>query len=260
MKNPLTVAVSSCPTNRLPLLLACLLVLPCPAAQPAANLRGDIARLGACGDLARTMVLKQRILGAIQMEVLRRTAPDPVTVEEQDLQIQACPPQVDSEFVIKQAEYDAARNVTVFYVASSQSGNIPPLMVTVNKQRSMRVMVAKRDLRSGQAVSRNDFVEVTQSSGNLLVPSAWLWAGLAKPVLTDPATKPALKSRPNSASLVKVGMPCVLFLRGRNFKGTMTVVPLESGRLGDEVRVREPGTQNILRATVTSVNQLEEIF
>lgn len=260
MKTPLIVAVSSCPTNRLPLLLACLLVLPCRAAQPAANLRGDIAGLGACGDPARTMVLKQRILGAIQVEVLRRTAPDPVTVGEQDLQIQACPRQADSEFVIKRAEYDVARDVTVFYLASSQSGNIPPLMVTVNKQRSMRVMVPKRDLRSGQAVSRNDFVEVTQSSGNLLAPAAWLWGGLADPFPTDPATKPASKSRPNSALLVKVGMPSVLFLKGKNFKGGMTVVPLESGRLGDEVRVRDPGTQNILRATVTSINQLEQNF
>jgi len=55
-------------------------------------------------------------------------------------------------------------------------------------------------------------------------------------------------------------MPSVLFLTGKNFKGRMTVVPLESGRLGDEVRVRDLGTQNILRATVTNTNQLEEIF
>jgi flagella basal body P-ring formation protein FlgA len=202
------------------------------------------------------MVLKQRILGAIQMEVLRRTAPDPVTVEEQDLQIQACPPKVDSEFVIKQAEYDAARDVTVFYLASSQSGNIPPLIVTVNKQRSVRVMVAKRDVRSGQAVSMSDFVEATRSSGNLLLPSAWLQATAR----SDSATKPASKLNPISPLLVKVGMPSELVLSGRNFKGAMTVIPLESGKLGDEVRVRDPGTQNILRATVTNINQLEQIF
>jgi flagella basal body P-ring formation protein FlgA len=205
-------------------------------------------------------VLKQRILGPIREEVLRRTSPEPVTVEEQDLQIQVCPRQVDSEFVIKRAEYDTARDVTVFYLADSEKGTIPPLIVTVNKQRSLRVMVAKRDLRSGQAISMNDFAEATHSTGNLLVSGAELGAALQNPPRTDPVTNRASKSRSNAALLVKLGMPAVLFVRGKNFEGRMTVVPLESGRLGDEVRVRDPGTQNILRATVTNVNQLEDIY
>ena len=260
MKTPLMMAMPSFPSNRLLPLLACLLVLPCPAAQPAANVMGDFTPIGACDDPARTTALKQRILAAIRQEVLRRTSPDLVTVEEQDLQIQACPHQVDSDFVIKEAVYDAARDVTVFYLTSSQRENIPPLIVTVHKQRSIRVMVAKRDLRSGQAVSMNDLDEITQSSGNLLEPAARLLTGLPDPGRTDAATKPASKCRPNSALLVRVGIPSVLFVRGRNFKGRMTVVPLDSGRLGDEIRVRDPGTQNTLRATVTSTNQLEEIF
>jgi flagella basal body P-ring formation protein FlgA len=254
------VAMPNCSTNRLLPVLACLLVLPCPAAQPATSPSGDFTTLGACGDLVRSLILKQRILGAIQEEVSRRTSPDTVTIEEQDLQIQACPRQVDTEFVIKRAEYDAARDVTVFYLASAQQGNIPPLIVTVNKQRSVRVMVAKRDVHSGQIASMNDFVEATRSSGNLLLNAAGLSAAVPNPVRTDPVTRPALKTKPNSALLVKVGMPSELVLRGKNFTGGMTVIPLDSGRLGDEVRVRDPATQNILRATVTNINRLEEIF
>lgn len=260
MNTPCTVAALSRPTNRLLLLLACLLSLPCASAQPASSLPGDFADMGACGDPARMMGLKQRILGAIREEVRRRTSPNPVTIEEQDLRIQACPPAIDSEPVIKWAEYDAARDITVFHLAVSEKDNIPPLIVTVNKQRSIRVLVAKRDLRSGQAVSMNDFVAATQSSGNLLLPDADLLATSANPLRNDPTTKPASKINSNSPLLVKVGMPSELVLRGKNFRGSMTVVPLESGRLGDEVRVRDPGTHNVLRATVTNINQLEEIF
>ncbi len=257
-------AMLSRPTTRLLLLLACFLPLPCRAADPAPNLTGHLVGTSACGDAARSTALRHRVLGAIQQEVVRRTAPDAVTVEEQDLQIQACPPQgvVDSEFVIKEAEYDAARDITVFWLASLQRGNVlPPLIVTVHKQRSVTSMVTKHNLRSGQAVTMNDFVETTQSSGNVLVPAARLWGTVPDTVSTDPATKkPAVKANSNPVLLVKVGMPAELVVLGKNFKGSMTVIPLQSGGRGEELRVRDPGTRNILRARVTSTNQLEEIF
>lgn len=263
MKAPLLLATPGRPTNRLLLSLACLLTLTCQAAEPAANLTGNVADLGACGDAVRSLALQQRILGPIREEVLRRTAPDPVTVEERDLQIQACPQQsVDSEFVIKGAEYDAARDLTVFWLSSAQQGNIlPPLMVTVHKQRSIRVLVAKRELRNGQAVSMGDLVETTQASGNLLLPAAALQGTLPNPVRADSATKePASKTNPHSVPLVKVGMPAVLVTRGKNFRGSMTVIPLESGTRGQELRVRDPGTRQVLRATVANVNQLEKVY
>jgi len=264
LKRLLIVALSSRPANCFLLLLLCLLTLPCRAAEPAPNLTGRVVEKDACGDTARFTALKQRILGTIQQEVTRRTAPDVVIVEEQDLQIQACFPQGvgDSEFVIKGAEYDAARDTTVFWLASSQRGNVlPPLIVTVHKQRSVKTIVARRDLRNGQVVSMNDFVETTQSSGNVLVPAARLWGAVPIGAATDPATqKTATKANPSSALLVKVGMPSILVVRGKNFRGGMTVIPLESGRLGDQLQVRDPGTRSIVRATVTSTNQLEEIF
>ena len=230
----------------------------------AANLTRYVVGTRACGDGARSAALRQRMLGVIQQEVTRRTAPDTVMVEEQDLEIQACPQQglVDSEFVIKEAEYDAARDITVFWLASSQKGNVlPPLIVTVHTRRSMKMMVANRDLRSGQAVSKNDFVETTQSSGNILVPAARLWGTISNPTSTDQAAKkPTVKDNPTAVLLVKVGMPAELVVLGKNFRGSMTVIPLESGGRGEELRVRDPGTRNVLRARVTSINQLEEIF
>jgi len=257
----LSMALTDRLKNRLPLLLWCLVALPLQAAQPAGNLTSSFTDASACGDPARTVVLRQRILGTIRAEVLRRTSPEPVTVEESDLQIQACPPQkvYDSEFVIKRAEYDAVRDVTVFWLASSQASNIPPLIVTVHKQRSMRVLVAKRDLRNGQPVSIDDLVEVTQSSGNVLSPAAGL-AGTGPSQFRTEARRTAVKNQGGSVLLVKVGMPSELVISGKNFRGTMTVIPLESGGRGQELRVREPGTQRVLRARVTDANQLEQIF
>jgi flagella basal body P-ring formation protein FlgA len=263
VKAPLLLATPGRPTNRLLLSLACLLTLTCQAAEPAANVTGNAADLGACGDAVRSLVLKQKTLGTIREEVLRRTAPDPVTVEEQDLQIQACPDQTaDSEFVIKRTEYDAARDLTIFWLSSSQKGTVlPSLMVTVHKQRSIKVLVARHELHNGQAVSMDDLVETTQASGNLLLPAAALQGTLPNPVRADPATKePASKTNPHSILLVKVGMPSVLVTRGKNFRGSMTVIPLESGTRGQELRVRDPGTRQVLRATVANVNQLEKVY
>ena len=262
MKISLITALTDRTKSCLPLLLWCLVAMPSQAAQPAVNLTGNFTDAGACGDPARTAALKQRILAAVRAEVLRRTSPEAVTVEESDLQIQACPPQkfFDSDFVIKHAEYDAVRDVTIFLLAPLQANNIPPLVVAVHKQRSMRVFVVRHDLRSGQIVSMDDLAEVTQSSGNVLLPTARLWAGATNEARTEPVTKAASTADSHSPLLVKVGMPSELLLRGKNFRGSMTVIPLESGRLGDELRVRDPGTHNILRATVSNVDQLEQIF
>jgi len=161
------------------------------------------------------MVLKQRILGAIREEVRRRTSPDPVTIEEQDLQIQACPPAMDSELVIKRAEYDAVRDITVFYLAVSESGNIPPLIVTVNKQRSIRVLVAKRDVHSGQAVSMSDFVEATRSSGSVLLPAAELWAELMNSAAPSRRQNLAQSLSPILLCSSKLECPRCFSLRGR---------------------------------------------
>jgi flagella basal body P-ring formation protein FlgA len=245
------------------LFLAWLLVLPCHAAEPAAHPFGDVPGIRACGDSAGSMILRQGILTAIREEVLRRTSPDPVTIEENDLRLQACPPQgvFDSEFVITRAEYDAARDTTVFWLASSQKDNtLPSLIVTVHKQRSVKALMAKRDFRRGQWVSGDDLVEVDRSSGNVLLPDAELWKTVANPVRADASAKPVLKTNPDSVLLVKANVPSELVLLGKRFRGRMTVIPLESGRLGDEVRVRDPETRDILRATVTSRNQLEENF
>jgi hypothetical protein len=124
----------------------------------------------------------------------------------------------------------------------------------------MSELVARHDLRSGQIVSTDDLAQITQSSGNVLLPTARLWAKGTNEARTDQVTKAASTANSRSPLLVKVGMPSELVFRGKNFKGSMTVIPLESGRLGDELRVRDPGTKNILRATVSSVNQLEQIF
>ena len=264
MNTPNTLALLRRSTNRLLFLLVCFLPLSYGAAEPAANIPDVFASSRACGDAARSMAMNQRILEIIQKEVTRRTVPDTVTVERQDLEIQTCPAPgvLDSEFVIKAAEYDAARDVTVFWLASSQTKSVlPPLIVTVHKQRSVKVMVARHDVRSGQALSVNDFAEATQSSGNVLLPSAPLWTALANSVSTGQAVRgPAANVRPKPVLLVKTGIPSELLIVGRNFKGRMTVIPLQSGGQGDELRVREPGTRHIVRARVTSANQLEEIF
>ena len=262
MKISLIKAFARCLKNCLPLLLWCFVALPSQAAQPAVNLTGNLTAAGGCGDPARLAVLKQRILAAIRAEVLRRTSPEVVTVEESDLQIQACPAQTffDSDFVIRTAEYDAFRDVTVFLLAPLPANNVPPLIVAVHKQRSMSAFVARHDLRGGQIVSMDDLAQIAQSSGNVLLPTAKLWAPGTNEVRADQVTKAGSKANSHSPLLVKVGMPSELVFRGKNFKGSMTVIPLESGRLGDELRVRDPGTQNILRATVSNVNQVEQIF
>ena len=252
---------TGCSTTRALLLLCFLAALPSKAVQPGEALTANFAEGAICGDSVRAQVLKRKILETIRTEVLRRTSPETVTIEESDLLIQACPPLEisDSDFLIKHAEYDVIHDVTIFWLASSKAGSAPPLMVTVHTRRSVKRLVARRDLHNGQAVSVDDLAEVAQSSGDLLSPTA----GLGMATLSRGRTEAPPKAEKNirdSAWLVKVGMPSELRISGKNFRGTMTVIPLESGAQGQELRVREPGTQRIFRARVTSANQLDQIF
>lgn len=240
-----------------------LVTLPCRSAEPAANLTGT-PTTSSCGNTEVSKALRQTILGTIQDEVSRRTAPEPVTIEETDLQLQVCPQPglVDSRPVIKNAEYDASRDVTLFWLGSAmKDSKLPPLIVAVHKQRSAKVLIARHSVRGGQAVSMSDFVEVTQSSGNLLSPGAQLWgANTEAPLAQTSIRKPDSARLPKAPVLVKVGVPAELVLSGQNFRGRMMVIPTGSGRMGDELRVRDPGTRNILRARVAGANQLEAIF
>lgn len=237
----------------------CFAALPGAAAEPNVNPR---AIANACSNRESAGVLRQKLLAPIREEILRRTSPEAVTVEEDDLEIQSCLPEdsADFAFTVKHAEYDAVRDVTVFWLASSQRGNTrPALMITVHKRREVKVTVARHDVRSGQAVSAADFAESTRSSGNLLAPASQLWQAAGNRISAEPK-KAETKTNPRPSLLVKVGVPAELLIRGKNFQGRMSVIPLESGSNGDELRVRDPASRKILRAKVTSVNQVEEDF
>jgi len=132
-------------------LALCLGVPPGQAAVPPTNLQSRPADASACGDPARSRVLKQRILVPIREEVLRRTAPNAVTVEERDLQIQTCPQQdaAESEFTVKGEEYAADRHGSQAAKPESAGGNARP------SQRSSRHPCR---LRRSDEVLRKPFV------------------------------------------------------------------------------------------------------
>lgn len=55
---------------------------------------------------------------------------------------------------------------------------------------------------------------------------------------------------PRSEALVKPGQPVRLVIQGEDYRITTTVMPLEQGMMGQEIRVRDPLTKRIFQAQV----------
>ncbi len=75
-----------------------------------------------------------------------------------------------------------------------------------------------------------------------------------------PAGGNAPKGRTQSAILVAAGKPARLVGEGPNFRFSTIVVPLQPGRKGQFIRVRERGTRRLLRAEVVGEGLLRAQF
>jgi hypothetical protein len=97
-----------------------------------------------------------------------------------------------------------------------------------------------------------------RQAGNASAPWFSGWCQTAPPDTTGHAAATAEHHSPNDP--VSTRRLAILHLRSENSFATLQVHPLESGTLGQSIRVRVPSNGHTLRARVVSIDTLEATF
>ncbi|HZT71879.1 MAG TPA: flagellar basal body P-ring formation chaperone FlgA [Terriglobia bacterium] len=150
------------------------------------------------------------------------------------------------------------RGDTQFVLWTSNEPNILPFTVTVQRVLKLPALVTRRALPPGKIVSPADFameMRPQQRNGTMPFVSTQDLAGLetraairaGQPVDLDLFKRPVL---------VKPGALATLIVHGRAFSIKTVVEPLEQGVLGQEIRVRNTETRQVVQARVVGRDRL----
>lgn len=164
---------------------------------------------------------------------------------------------------VTEIRFDPLRHETRFRLWTSKEPRNLPFYVTLPSDAKFPALVARRDLVASQPVGPADFeVErrAATSGGSATLPLTP--ADLAGLETRTPlrAGEAVNRSMFTQAVLVEPGMPARLVVKGNGFRLETTVVPLERGVLGQQIRVRDPDTHRILAATVVAKGVLRSEF
>lgn len=176
------------------------------------------------------------------------------SVDPQDIQF-SIPVYVTAENpclqVLRMAS-DPLRRETQFTLWTSNEPNNLPFTVTVQRAIKLPTLVARRVIPPDEIVSSADFaVEMRPTAGN---PGA---SSVRAAELAGMETRATLRAGEAVARdqfkrpvLVKPGALATLIVRGPAFSIKTIVDPLEQGVLGQEIRVRNTETREVVEAKV----------
>ena len=178
------------------------------------------------------LLTRQEIFQAIQDDLAERGVSGRTQLQPGDLKIQSSilVDKDDSGLEVRRVEYDPLRRETVFELRAARV-----------KQRLPFTVTTKRNLQfSGIALSNTD--EGDSRSGSLA------------------ATPGPGRSLSTPLVLAKPGTPCTLVMEGQNLRITITVMPLQPGRIGQHILVRDTATANVMKAVVVGEGLLQSSF
>lgn len=164
----------------------------------------------------------------------------------------------DPGLKVLRIESDPLRNETRFRLWTSKEPDNLPFTVTAPGAVKLPTLVARHMLASGEIVSATDFaIEMrpqNRSASNPSVTPADL-EGLATraPVHQGQAVSRDQFQQP---VLVEPGTLATLILQGAGFSIKTIVTPLQQGVLGQEIRVRNKETREVIEAKVTGRDRL----
>jgi hypothetical protein len=140
-------------------------------------------------------------------------------------------------------EFDALHRVTRFRLWTAKEPENLPFSVTVPG----RLMGAKTSKTPETTEAR----AAIHSGGQAAAP---VRSEIVSPVVDNGAVKSPPKG---SEMLVKAGVATQLVIEGADYRLTSTVIPLEPGALGQEIRVRDPLTHKLSSAQVAGPGLLK---
>ncbi|MEJ2010188.1 MAG: flagellar basal body P-ring formation chaperone FlgA [Acidobacteriota bacterium] len=153
---------------------------------------------------------------------------------------------------------DPLRRETEFTLWTSTEPNNLPFTVSVDRAVKLPTLVARRTIPPGEIVSSSDFaVEMKATRRGPTAPAAGA-AGLAglETRATVQAGEPVERDLFKRPVLVKPGALATLIVHGSAFSIKTIVVPLEQGVLGQEIRVRNVETRQVVQAKVVGRDRL----
>ncbi|HEX5483632.1 MAG TPA: flagellar basal body P-ring formation chaperone FlgA [Terriglobia bacterium] len=230
-------------------------------------LRGHKALLAALSlpsqiDIQRThrALTRGEILSAINHALGGQalTGSDPLNLKGLELNAPVYVTDKDPGLRVLRIESDPLRNETRFRLwTSKEPGNLP-FSVTVPGAVKLPTLVARHMLTPGEIVSATDFaVEMRPQGRNAGDPPA---AAAELDGLTARAPvregQPVSRNQFHQPVLVEPGTLATLILQGAGFSIKTIVTPLEQGVLGQEIRVRNKETRQVVEAKVTGRDRL----
>jgi len=182
---------------------------------------------------ARRVLSRTEICEAIRGSLTRQGIPAAARLHPEDLRIQLAVEVAGSEagLQVKRMALDSLRRETRFQLGMSRDGGRPPFEVAVPWD-SLREEAGEKGVPA-------------RAGAEARVPREWQAAGSA------PGSVPANAAQVGVA-LVRLGHPAMLVMSGENLRVVMTVMPLEAGKRGQRIRVRDPVNARILTAEVAA--------
>jgi len=197
--------------------------------------RGGSVRRAAMRDskAAERLLSRAEICEAIRGSLTRQGIPAAESLRPEDLRIQLAVEvsRSDAALQVKRMAIDTLRRETRFQLGMTRDAGRPPFEVAVPWD-SLREEGGERGVPA-------------RAGAEARVPREWQAAGSA------PGSVPANVAQVGVA-LVRVGHPATLVMSRENLRVVMTVMPLEAGRRGQRIRVRDPANARILTAEVAA--------
>jgi flagella basal body P-ring formation protein FlgA len=200
------------------------------------------------------------LLEAIRLRLGAQATPNSVSWSPSDLKL-STPVYVtldDPGLEVTRIELDPLRRQTKFRLWTSKEPSILPFWVTLAHDVKIPTLVARHDIPAGSEAQAADFqVEEragTPESKSLLAASELVGLQARAPLKSGQAVT---RSMLTPVVLVEPGKPATLVAEGAHFRISTTVIPLQAGVLGQQIRVREADSQHILSAEVVGRGELK---
>jgi flagella basal body P-ring formation protein FlgA len=193
------------------------------------------------------LLSNSELLQAIRLRLGAQATPDSAKWDPSDLQL-STPVYVtldDPGLEVTRIELDPLRRQTRFRLWTSKEPPILPFWVTLAHDVKVPTLVARHDVPAGQRTS----------DGQSLVTAS----DLASPEARAPVQRGQAGTRSTIAPVVMIepGRPAKLVVEGAHYRISTTVIPLQAGVLGQQIRVREVDSQHILSAEVVGRGELK---
>ena len=168
----------------------------------------------------------------------------------------------DAALAVRRMDFDSGLQQVRFLLASRAAPGARPFVVTAALHGKVDVTVASHPITAGQLVSSGDtHTQPADANSTLAISNAGGEQAVGKRAIAPLVSGEALRrAQFDGVILVTPGKLVSLRLFSDSTEMLLDVIPLERGLLGDNIRVKLPGTGKVLNGYVVGPGKLEARF